>query len=73
MGQFILFYNLLLSREKKCLQGPNLRVATSLGDCNVQDTEAKTFHSSNKKFPSERSTSAGAANGHPRRCAWTWL
>lgn len=39
MDQFILFYNLLLSREKKCLQGPNLHVAASLGGCNVQDTE----------------------------------
>lgn len=23
VGQFILFYNLLLSKEKKCLRGPN--------------------------------------------------
>lgn len=59
MGQFILFYNLRLSREKKCLQGPSLHAAASLGDCNMQDTEAKTFHCSNKKFPSEMSTWAG--------------
>lgn len=42
MGQFILFYNLLLSREKKCLQGPSLCVAASLGDYNVQD-RSKNF------------------------------
>lgn len=41
MGQFILFYNSLLSREKKCPQGPNLHAAASLGDSNVQDTEEK--------------------------------